>query len=114
MGAVPKSLLKQLDARDGHACALCGLDDGTLVPHHRANRGMGGRRSLDRLSNLVWLCSLDNGLVEDDADHARLARTRGLKISSHDEPSHAPIVHAVHGRCLLADDGAVHTGEVVF
>lgn len=112
--SIPKALLRQLDIRDGHYCALCGLDDDTLVPHHRANRGMGGRRSLDRLSNLVWLCSLDNGMLESASDYAEMARDRGVKISSHDEPSHVPIFHAVHGRCLLADDGTVHTGLEVF
>jgi hypothetical protein len=110
----PKALLRQLEQRDGHACAMCGVDDETLVPHHRANRGIGGRRSLDRLSNLVWLCSLDNGRIESDAGWAAEARALGIKISSHDEPSHVPMIHPRHGRCLLADDGTVHTGLEVF
>ena len=112
--SVPKRLLAGLVARDGHRCAMCGADDDTLVPHHRANRGMGGRRSLDRLSNLVWLCAVENGLVESDPEMAAIARAKGIKISSHDEPSHVPIVHAVHGRVLLDDDGRTHGQEVVF
>lgn len=112
--SVPKRLLAALDARDGHRCAMCGTDNDTLVPHHRANRGMGGRRSLDRLSNLVWLCSEENWLVESDPEMAVIARTKRIKISSHDEPSEKWMFHAVHGRVLLDDFGGVHTQEVVF
>lgn len=112
--SVPKRLLAGLDDRDGHRCAMCGAESDTLVPHHRANRGMGGRKSLNRLSALIWLCSLENGLVESDPEMAVIARAMGIKISSHDEPSHVPIHHAVHGLVLLDDDGAVHGQEVVF
>ena len=106
----PKALLKALDLRDGHRCAwhwegVC--DPETLSPHHRANRGHGGRKSLHRLSNLVWLCSSMNGLIESDADAAQAARGRGIKISSFTEPSSMPILHAVHGSVLLGDDGSV-------
>lgn len=117
MTALSKTLERALDARDGHACAwhyVGACDTDTLVPQHRANRGMGGRRSLERLSNIVWLCSEVNGLIESDATYAESARARGIKISSHDEPSHAPILHAIHGRCLLDDDGAVHNRIEVF
>lgn len=102
----PKRLLKALDARDGHQCAwhpvgMC--DPETLVPQHRAGRGAGGRPSLNRMSNLIWLCLL-NGLIESDALLADLARDRGVKLRSHDEPSLMPIRHAVHGLVLLHDD----------
>jgi len=95
-------------------CALCGDENLTLVPHHRANRGMGGRKSMDRLSNVVWLCALENGALESEPELAVIARTKGIKISSHEEPSHAPIFHAVHGRVLLDDDGGVHGQTVPF
>jgi len=111
---VAKRLLNGITKRDGHRCAICGDDNETLVPHHRAGRGMGGRRSLDRLSNLVWTCSLENGLMESDPEFAVIMRTKRIKISSHDEPSHVWLFHAVHGRVLLDDDGGVHTQEVVF
>lgn len=105
----PKALLKALDARDGHVCAWHGPSCGTdvLVPQHRANRGMGGRSSLNRLSNLVWLCSGTNGLVESRTEWAIQARVLGIKISSHADPDAEPITHAVHGRCFLNDDGTV-------
>ena len=112
--SVPKRLLAALTERDGHRCAWCGTDDETLVPHHRANRGMGGRKSLDRLSNLIWLCSQENGSLESEPEMAVFARMKGIKISSHDEPSHVPIVHSVHGRVLLDDWGGVHGQEVPF
>ena len=108
--STPKALLQALDARDGRACAwhwVGACDPETLSPHHRANRGHGGRPSLNRLSNLVWLCSEMNGLVESSADAAQAARDRGIKISSFAEPSRERIRHAVHGRVFLNDDGTV-------
>lgn len=62
---------------------------------------------MDRLSNLIWLCSHMNGLIESNADAAQVARDRGVKISSFAEPSRERIRHAVHGLVLLADDGSV-------
>ena len=109
----PKQV-KAIRERDDNRCAMCGEEGDDLVPHHRANRGMGGRRSLNRLSNGVLLHSLENGLVESDPEMAVLARTKGIKISGHDEPSHIPIRHAVHGRVLLDDDGGIHGQEVPF
>jgi hypothetical protein len=68
---------------------------------------MGGGKSKHRLSNLVWLESWRNGLIEDNASHATEARRRGIKISIHANPQHEPIIHAVHGRVTLADDGTL-------
>jgi hypothetical protein len=110
--STPKALLKALDLRDGRVCAwhgvACGVD--TLVPQHRANRGMGGRASMNRLSNLVWLCEV-NSLIESDTEWAIQARILGIKISSHADPDAEPITHAVHGRCFLNDDGTVTSAE---
>jgi len=106
----PNALLKALDVRDGRVCAwhwVGACDVETLVPHHRANRGHGGRPSLNRVSNLVWLCSAVNGLIESDAEWATSARLWGIKISSHADPVTVPIHHAVHGRVFLSDDGTV-------
>ena len=111
--STPKALLRQLEARDGHVSAWTGEDCPELVPQHRQG-GMGGRRGKHRLSNVVWLESLINGLIESDSEWQAEAVRRGIKVSGFEEPSHVPIVHAVHGRCLLADDGTVHTGVEVF
>ena len=113
--STPKAVLKALTARDGHVCGWCGSDNETLVPQHRAGRGMGGRKSMDRLSNLIWLCAQENTDVESDASIAAAARLAGIKISSFTEnPADIPITHAVHGRCLLTDEGTVETGLHVF
>ena len=112
--STPKAVLKALTARDGHLSAWTGNDDDTLVPQHRQG-GMGGRRNKHRLSNVVWLESLINGLIESDPVWQAEALRRGIKISSFAEnPATVPITHAVHGRCLLTDEGTVETGLHVF
>lgn len=100
-------LLNELTERDGHVCAWTGVDDDTLVPQHRSNRGMGGSRAKNRLSNLVWLQSHINTRIESDAWWAEEARRRGIKISSHADPALTPVVHAVHGAVILSDDGSI-------
>jgi hypothetical protein len=102
----PKALLKQLDERDGHVCAWTGVDTGRLVPQHRQG-GMGGRKSKHRLSNVVWLDSLINGLIESDPVYQADAVRRGIKVSGFADPEKVPIEHAAHGLVLLKDSGAV-------
>lgn len=106
MTMTPKWLLKALDERDGHRSAEDGIESDTLVPQHRAG-GMGGRRDKHRLSNVVWLDSIRNGEIEADPALAREARRRGIKISLFADPELTPILHHVHGWCLLGDDGSV-------
>jgi hypothetical protein len=100
----PRAVLDALDERDGHVCAWLGYDTGRLVPQHRQG-GMGGRRGKHRLSNVVWLDSILNGEIEASAELQAEARRRGIKISGHADPEDEPIVHAVHGRVRLLDDG---------
>ena len=110
---VPKDVLAALIERDGHRSAWTGDDVPTLVPQHRQG-GAGGRRGKHRLSNLVLLESLTNGLVESDADYQAEAIRRGIKISLHADPTLVPVLHAVHGLVVLTDDGAVvPVGEVM-
>jgi hypothetical protein len=107
MTTTPVRLLNELTKRDGHVSVWTGCDVDTLVPQHRQG-GMGGGASKQRLSNLLWLESDINGLIESDAAFAAEARRRGIKISLHDDPEAVPVTHAAHGlRCLLTDDGAV-------
>lgn len=100
----PKAVLRALEKRDGHECAWhgesCGTD--TLVPQHRAG-GMGGRRDKHRLSNVIWLCSLTNGLIESDPALADEARSRGIKISMHADPTTTPVRYP-DGRLFYLDD----------
>lgn len=74
-----QSDLKKLHARDAY-CWHCGTDFG-LVPHHRANRGMGSYKALDTLQNVILVCYQYNGLMESDAKIADEARRNGHKLS---------------------------------
>ncbi len=104
MTAIPKAILRGLNARDGHRSAWTGNDVDTLVPQDRANRGMGGTKVF-QLSNYVWLESDINGAIESDAEMAAEARRRGIKISRYDDPRLVEVQHAVHGPVLLDNDG---------
>ncbi|WP_413600819.1 hypothetical protein [Curtobacterium sp. Curtsp57] len=103
----PKWLLVALEERDGRRSAWTGNESDTLVPQHRQG-GMGGRKSKHRLSNVVWLESDINGLIESDPAMQAEAVRRGIKISGHDDPELVEVRHAVHGLVLLRDDGSVH------
>lgn len=78
-----QAVLRLLRERDRH-CWHCGqVDD--LVPHHRANRQMGGSKArAERLENLLMVCAVYNGLMESDAVVARQARKWGHKLRSWD------------------------------
>jgi hypothetical protein len=102
----PKPLLAALEARDGRRSAWTGDESDTLVPQHRQG-GMGGRRGKHRLSNVVWLESDINGLIESDPAMQAEAVRRGIKIGGHDDPELVEVRHAVHGLVLLRDDGQV-------
>lgn len=109
---VPPKILAELERRDGRRCAWTGETSDRLVPQHRQG-GAGGRQGKHRLSNLLWLDSLINGLIESDAVMQGEAKRRGIKISLHAEPTLVPVLHAVHGVVFLTDDGqAVPVGEV--
>lgn len=82
-----QSDLKKLRERDKH-CWHCGRE-GDLVPHHRANRGMGSYKALDVLQNVILVCSHYNGLMESDAEVAAEARRLGHKISKFATPDQA-------------------------
>jgi len=103
---VPKSVLAALTERDGHRSAWTGADVDTLVPQHR-HGGMGGRKNKHRLSDLVWLESDINGLIESDAAWQAEALARGIKISLHADPEFVPVTHAVHGPVRLDDAGGI-------
>lgn len=109
---VPKNVLAALIARDEHRSAWTGDDVPTLVPQHR-HGGAGGRRGKHRLSNLVWLESSLNSLIESDAAYQAEAILRGIKISLHADPTLIPVRHAVHGIVFLRDEGdPVPVGQV--
>lgn len=102
---VPKKLVQALRDRDGNVCAFTGIESERLVPHHRANRGAGGFKAGDRLSNLVLVDSIVNGRFEHDLQER--AKVLGFKISRYADPESIPLFHKVHGWVLLRDDGGV-------
>lgn len=90
--------------RDGGKCCLCG--GVAEVANHRINRGMGGRNSLNRLSNACALCHICNGLIESDASAATLARTRGIKLDDGTDPAATPYLSPFYGIPVwVRDDG---------
>lgn len=105
-----KQFQKYLD-RDG-GCVHCG-DTETAVPHHRANRGMGGSKLRDVPSNIVSMCALVNGLMEADAYTAELARTYGWKVSTNTDSASVPVWYPNLGRWFFLDDdfGLHEVGE---
>jgi hypothetical protein len=78
--------LTKIFNRDSWTCYLCAGEfrDGSLVPHHRANRGSGGYKAADVPQNVLSLCSQCNGVIESNAVWAEEARQRGVKISKFD------------------------------
>lgn len=93
--------LKKLRERDKY-CWHCGAES-DLVPHHRANRGMGGSKALDNLQNVILICSAYNGEMESNADTAALARDLGHKLSKFMSPS-APVFDKFSYRWYFLDD----------
>lgn len=91
-------------ARDLHCpCGCMGRED-TYVPQHRAGRGMGGSKLLDRTANIMVLCSELNGRIESDADLAEQARAFGWKLYRHQVPEDEPIYDRVTGEWYLLDN----------
>lgn len=108
--------LEKLKERDGGVCVAQGpqcLGEG-LVPHHRANRGSGGAgKRLDAFSNLLLLCAICNGWVEDShgEDRDDLIR-RGIRLRP--DSTHAktalraltfPVTYPDGRTFYLLDDG---------
>lgn len=83
-----KQFQKLLD-RD-QACLHCGETE-RVSPNHRANRGMGGSKLLDRPSNLMILCSEMNSLIESNHFMADLAKHYGWKLERWQVPEETPI-----------------------
>jgi hypothetical protein len=97
---------KQFDkflARDKH-CYHCGISDDTLVPNHRANRGMGGSKTREKPSNVVVMCSVMNGLIESSSGLAEQAKWFGWKLESWEDPLTSPVYDFMLGNWYLFDD----------
>jgi hypothetical protein len=114
-----KATFNLVVARDSEACAYCGRlvwgergFDFSL--HHRRPAGAGGDRTLAAHApgNLVLLHGSGttgcHGYLELNRAHAV---DLGFLVRRPNLPAGMPIRHAVHGWCLLADDGAVLTSH---
>lgn len=97
----PKQFLRYVDRDRG--CVHCGRTD-TIVPHHRANRGMGGSKVRDVPSNIIVMCSYWNGAMESDARAAEVARKYGWKLSGHDTPKDRDVYYPAEGVWYRLDD----------
>lgn len=80
---VSKSIRLKVLKRDNNQCWHCGEVEAISL-QHRQNRGMGGSKQLDRLDNLIVLCSSMNSLIESKSEAAYEAKDFGWKLSSWD------------------------------
>ncbi len=64
-------------------CPHCGATNG-LQTHHRASRGMGGSKAMDRFDNYLRVCAALNYAMESDAAVAAEARDMGWKLGKWD------------------------------
>jgi len=100
---VSKAIWGRLLKRDGR-CWHCGLDDDTLIPQHRINRGMGGSKLLNRASNLIVLCSAANVLMESDSIFRARALFYGWKLERMSVADEMPVYDLGRAEWFLIDD----------
>jgi len=98
----PKEFRTYLNRDQG--CYHCGQTGDTLVPQHRAGRGMGGSKTRNRPANIIVLCSLANGLLESNANFANKGRLYGWKLHSWEDPTLTPVYEVATGKYWLLDD----------
>lgn len=100
---VDKKSQKKIFLRDG-SCWHCGLDDETLVLHHRLGRGMGGSPSRDVISNVIVVCSRYNQQIEDSSFWADRARSHGHKLRMGADPASVPVFNVPEQTWYVIDD----------
>ncbi|MHC6175429.1 hypothetical protein [Glutamicibacter sp. X7] len=97
-----KTFTKYL-TRDKQCVCGCNSTD-TLVPQHRANRGMGGSPALDRPANVIVMCARLNGLIESDPRHAAIARRYGWKLERWQTPEETPVYYVSESLWFTIDN----------
>ena len=101
---VTKKEFDKFLARDRY-CLHCGIDDDTLIPQHRRNRGMGGSpQRLSKPSNIIVLCSYYNGLIESVREASETAQRYGWKLRAGQEPEETPVYDSWSGEWYLLKD----------
>lgn len=103
--------------RDGNICAMTGSHEWCTgraeVVNHRLNRGAGGSKLRNGLSNGCAICHTCNGLIESDARLAAVARARGVKLRQGEEPADCPIWSPFfHQWVMLSDNALTLTGDI--
>lgn len=98
---ISKAMKLKLEQRDPY-CVHCG-ETNELVIHHRKNRGMGGSKNLDNLSNLMRICTWYNNFIEASATAADVAREHGHKLRQWDDFTF-PIKDECNGVWYVLDD----------
>ena len=101
--------------RDGGICAMTGSHKQCTgradVVNHRLNRGAGGSKLRNGLSNGCAICHTCNGLIESDSRLAEIARARGVKLREGDTPADTPIWSPFFQQwCSLGDNALRLTG----
>lgn len=91
---------KQLRARSGGLCEMCGRRPATDA-HHRRNRSQGGTWEI---TNLLHLCHQDHMTVTVSP---ALAYERGWSVRSTDDPARVPAWLAGRGFTYLTADGGL-------
>lgn len=74
------------------------------MPHHRANRGMGGSKARNVPSNLLVVCASLNTQMESDAVVAQKAHQNGWKLHSWEKPDVVPYYDRVTGFWFRLDN----------
>lgn len=85
------------------SCLHCGETE-RISPNHRANRGMGGSKLLDRPANLMVLCSEMNSLIESNDFMSTLAKHYGWKLERWQVPEETPIFDTRLWKWFLLDN----------
>ena len=109
MTVTEKEFRKYL-ARDSH-CLHCGLQDDTLVPQHRVNRGAGGSKDkrLSNASNIITLCAYYNYLIEASSEAAVTAQAYGWKLRTWQNPLEVAVYDYVSDNWYLLLDNFTRT-----
>ncbi|MEV7827526.1 hypothetical protein [Microbacterium enclense] len=99
-----KPQLATLRTRDNDRCVWTGNHTDRLIPQHRVNRGMGGNRHLNVLTNGLLLDSIINGLIESDPTLGVVAKAFGIKVERWADPTDVPVFYA-HEHAWYALEG---------
>lgn len=106
--SVDRRTRERVFERDGFMCVDCGTPY-ALTVQHRASRGMGGAKNLDRMSNLITMCVTHNCLLEESAKYAEMGREFGWKVHRNRmvKPADVPVFHRpLRAWFYLEDDGS--------